>query len=183
MNRNWFAVYTKPERAKKVASILNRKGIKNYLPENNIIGVNAKNKKASKEPLFCSYLFVYINECEISLLQGISGIVNMVYWLAKPVVISNGEIEAIKQLTSFYHNIRLEKTPVNMNDSVRIIDEPVISFKENSASIKFQTLKIVLPSLGYVMIAERDKVNELVLKQDTVQVGSFPGKLTAFFSN
>jgi len=183
MTRNWFAVYTKPERVKRVASILSRKGIKNYVPENNILGINSNNKKAYKEPLFCSYVFVYISECEMSLLKDISGIVNIMYWLAKPAIISNEEIEAIKQLTSFYHNIKLEKTSVNMTDSVRIIDEPVISFKEKSASIKFQTLKIVLPSLGYVMIAERDKVNELVLKQDLVQVGSFPRKLTAFFSN
>jgi len=183
MTRNWFAVYTKPGRAKKVASILSRKGIKNYLPENNIVGINASNKKACKEPLFCSYVFVFMSECEISLLKDISGIVNFMYWLTKPAIISHEEIEAIKQLTSFYHNIKLEKTFVNMNDSVRIIDEPVISFKEKSASIKFQTLKIVLPSLGYIMIAERDKVNELVLKQDLVQAGSFPKKLTAFFSN
>ncbi len=183
MTRNWFAVYTRPERAKKVASILSKKGIKNYLPENNIIGINASNKKACKEPLFCSYVFVYMSECEISLLQNISGTVNIMYWLSKPAVISHEEIEAIRQLTSFYHNIKLEKIPVNMNDSVRIIDEPVISFKEKSASIKFQTLKIVLPSLGFVMIAERDHVNELVLKQELVQAGSFPRKLTAFFSN
>lgn len=183
MTRNWFAVYTRPERAKKVASFLSRKGIKNYLPENNIVGSNVNSKKLFKEPLFCSIVFVYISECEISFLQDISGIVNIMYWLAKPAVISHEEIEAIKQLTSFYHNIRLEKTSVNTIDSVRIIDEPVISFKENSASIKFQTLKIVLPSLGYVMIAERDKMNELVLKQDLVQAGSFPKKLTAFLSN
>lgn len=183
MTRNWFAVYTKPDRAKKVASVLSRKGIKNYLPENNIVANIANNKKACKEPLFCSYVFVYMSECEISLLQDISGIINIMYWLAKPAVISNEEIEAIKQLTSFYHNIKLEKTMVNMNDSVRIIDEPVISFKEKSASIKFHTLKIVLPSLGVVMIAERDQVNELVLKQDLVQADSFPRKLTAFFSN
>jgi len=183
MRRNWFAVYTKTDRAKRVVTILSRRGIKNYFPENNIVGINANSKKVCKEPLFCSYVFVYISECEISLLQGISGIVNIMYWLAKPAIISHEEIEAIKQLTSFYHNIKLEKIPVNMNDSVRIIDEPVISFKEKSASIKFQTLKIVLPSLGYVMIAERDKVNELVLKQDLVQAGSFPKKLTAFFSN
>ena len=183
MIRNWFAVYTQPQRAKKVASILTRKGIKNYFPENNLIGTNAHSKKPSKEGLFCSNVFVYINEAEMLLVKQISGVVNFMYWLSKPAIIQQEEIEAVKQLTSFYNNIKLEKSVVNMGDTVRIIDEPVISFKENSASIKFQTLKIVLPSLGYIMIAERDKVNEMVLKQDLVQAGSFPRKLNSFFSN
>ena len=183
MIRNWFAVYTQPQKAKKVASILTRKGIKNYFPENNLIGANRHSKKVCKEGLFCCNVFVYISEAEMLLVKQISGVVNFMYWLSKPAIIQQEEIEAVKQLTSFYNNIKLEKTVVNIGDTVRIIDEPVISFKENSASIKFQTLKIVLPSLGYILIAERDKVNEMVLKQDLVQAGSFPRKLNSFFSN
>jgi transcription antitermination factor NusG len=183
MTRNWFAVYTRPQKAKKVASILSKKGIKTYFPENNVIGLNGNNKKICKEGLFCSYVFVYIAEPEMGIVKNISGVVNFMFWLSKPAIIKQEEIEAVKQLTSFYNNIKVEKTVVNMGDTVRIIDEPVISFKENSASIKFQTLKIVLPSLGYIMTAERDKVNELVLKQDLVQAGSFPRRLTSFFSN
>ncbi|MBL0356561.1 MAG: hypothetical protein IPP72_06535 [Chitinophagaceae bacterium] len=32
MTRNWYAVYTRPYKEKKVASILSRKGIENYCP-------------------------------------------------------------------------------------------------------------------------------------------------------
>jgi transcription antitermination factor NusG len=183
MTRHWFAVYTHPHRVKKVISILTRKGIRNYFPENNIVGSNTKGKKVCKEGLFNSFIFIYISEVEMSLIRQISGVVNFMYWLSKPAIIQQEEIEAVKQLTSFYNNIKLEKSVVNIGDTVRIIDEPVISFKENSASIKFQTLKIILPSLGYIMIAERDKVNEMVLKTDLVQAGSFPRRLNSFFSN
>ena len=183
MKRNWYAVYTRPQREKKVASILTKRGIKNYLAVNNIIGPNAGNKKTSKETLFSCYVFIYISEAEIILVKDIPGMVNFVYWMAKPAIIQREEIEAVRELTSGYNNIRIEKSSVNTSDTIRIIDEPVISFSENSASVKFQTLKIILPSLGYTMIAERDKVNEVILQQDLVNVKGADKKLNSFFSN
>ncbi|MEO5891418.1 MAG: transcription termination/antitermination NusG family protein [Ferruginibacter sp.] len=183
MTRNWYAVYTLPQRERKVASLLTKRGIKNYFAVNNIVSVNANNKKTCKEALFSSHVFVYIAESEIGSVKNIPGTLNFLYWLAKPAVIRWEEIEAVKQLTSAYHNIRLEKSNVNVNDTVRIIDEPLISFKENSASVRFQTLKIVLPSMGYTLIAERDKVNEEKLQKELTATGFFPKRLNSFFSN
>ncbi|MEO6549555.1 MAG: transcription termination/antitermination NusG family protein [Ferruginibacter sp.] len=183
MKRYWYAVYTRPQREKKIASALNKKGIKAYFPLNKIVDLTTNNKKLNKEALFTSYVFVYLAEHELSSVKEMNGVVNFVYWLSKPAVIKQEEIDAVKQLTSAYHNIRLEKTVVNVHDTVRIIDEPIISFNENSASIKFQTLKIVLPSLGYTMIAERDKVNEEVSQQETILTNFFPKRLNSLFSN
>jgi len=183
MTRNWYAVYTLPRRERKVASILTKRGIKNYFPVNKIISINANNKKTCKEALFNSYVFVYIAESEIESVKDIPCLVNFLYWLAKPAIIKWDEIEAIKQLTLTYHNIKLEKSVVNVNDTVRIIDEPVISFNENSASVRFQTLKIVLPSLGFTMIAERDKVNEEKLQKELALADYFPKRFNSFFSN
>ena len=183
MTRNWYAVYTRPERGKKIASSLTRKGIRNYFPESYIVSDNANKRKSYKEALFCSHVFVYISEIEMEFVKNIPGVVNFLYWHKKPSIINAEEIEAIKQLTSFYFNIRLEKSPVNLMDAVRVIDEPVITFKENSASIRFQTLKIVLPSLGFTMIAERNKVNELILQQELAQAGFNTKRENSFYSN
>jgi transcription antitermination factor NusG len=183
MTRNWYAVYTRPQRERKVVASLTKKGIKNYFPINNIVVSNTNHNKFVKEPLISSFVFVYINDAEIEFVKKVPGVVNFLYWMSKPAVIKQEEIEAVKQLTSFYHNIRLEKSAVNMNDTVRIIDEPIISFKEKSASVKFQTLKMVMPSMGYTMIAERDKVNEVVLEQELTQASFLPKKLNSFFSN
>lgn len=183
MIRNWYAVYTRPSREKKVASILTKRGVKNYFPLNNIISQNANNKKSAKEALFSSIVFVYIAESEIDSVMTTAGTVNFLHWMAKPAIIRREEIEAVRQISSVYQNIKLEKSAVNINDTVRIIDEPVISFKENSASVKFQTLKIVLPSLGFTMIAERDKVNEAIVQEESTQSVFFPKRLNSFFSN
>ncbi len=183
MIRNWYAVYTRPNREKKIASILTKRGIKNYFPLNNVIGQNANNKKPTKEALFSSFVFVYIAESEIGSVMTIAGTVNFLHWMAKPAIIGREEIEAVRQISSVYQNIKLEKSAVNINDTVRIIDEPVISFKENSASVKFQTLKIILPSLGFTMIAERDKVNEEIVQEESAQSIIFPKRLNSYFSN
>jgi transcription antitermination factor NusG len=183
MKRNWYAVYTLPERERKVASLLTRRGIKNYLPLNKVVSTNANNKKTCKEALFGSHVFIYISEAEFGLVRKIPGTLNLLHWLSRPAIIQWEEIEAVKQLTATYHNIKLEKSMVNVNDAVRIVDDPVISFSENSASVKFNTLKIVLPSLGYTMIAERDKVITEAEQKELVFAGFLPKKLNAFFSN
>lgn len=183
MIRNWYAVYTRPQREKKVAAILTKKGIQNYFPLNSIVGATVNNKKNCKEALISSFVFVYIADTEIELVKEVSGIVNFLHWMAKPAVIKREEIEAIKQLTSYYHNIKLEKTAVNMNDTVRIIDEPIISFNQKSASFKFQTLKMVMPSMGFTLIAQRDIADEMVLKQEIANERIFPNKLNSYFSN
>jgi len=183
MISNWYAVYTIPGRERKVASLLTRKGIKNYFPVNNIISLSANNKKTSKEALFDSYVFVCIAESQLRSLKNVPGLLNFLYWRSKPAIINREEIEAVRQLTSAYHNIKVEKSSVDIDDTVRIIDEPIISFNENSASVRFQTLKIVLPSLGYTMIAERDKYNEEKLQKELVFPGNIPRRLNSFFSN
>lgn len=183
MKRDWYAVYTKPQREKKVSSILTRRGIENYCPINNIVKVNPHNKKTLSEPLFSCHVFVFVSESEMKTLDNIPDMINFVYWMSKPAVITKEEIDAVKQLTLNYQNIKLEKTFVNMNDMVRIVDEPVISFKENSVMVKYQTLKIMLPSLGYTIIAERARTHEEIISKKFGQLDFLPKRLSSFFSN
>jgi len=182
MTRNWYAVYTLPQREKKVASLLTKKGIKTYYPVNEIVSLD-RSRRTCNEALFNSFVFVYITEAEMAAVKAVPGTVNFLHWLSKPAVINWEEIAAVKQLTSAYHNIKLERCAVNCNDAVRIIDEPLISFNETSASVKFQTLKIVLPSLGYTMVAEREKGNKEKMQKELVRSGFFPKRLNSFFSN
>jgi transcription antitermination factor NusG len=182
MKRNWYAVYTRPQQEKKVASILSRKGIQNYYAVNKVSCKNPSSKKMVMEPLFNSLVFVHINEGEMVTLKRIPGVVNFIYWISKPAVIQNEEITAVQQFTSVYQNIRLEKCAVNVTDMVRVTDDPVISFKDNAATIRFQTLKIKLPSLGYTMIAEREKANNERIPEVTHPVSSIK-QLDSFLSN
>ncbi len=157
MAHNWYAVYTQPQKEEKVALALSKKGIENFCPIVKTNNAKINIKKDFFQPLFTCYVFVFVQENELELLKKISGILNIIHWKSKPALINEMEIDILKQLTANYSCIKLEKTTVDVNGSVRLIGEPAVAYKENSVSLKYQSLKINLPTLGYNMIAERTK--------------------------
>ncbi len=183
MLRNWYAVYTKPEREKKVSSILTKKGIENFCPLNYIVRQNPGGRRGVYEPLFNSYVFIHVSETEVLSVRKIPYIVNLLYWKSNPAIISINEIDAVKQLTSNYINIKLEKTLVNAGNGIRIIDEPVFAYTGNAVSVKYKTLKVELPSLGYTLTAERQKAPEEILQPEFNQFLMLPKRLSALFIN
>jgi transcription antitermination factor NusG len=159
MNMHWYAVYTKPRWEKKVAENLAKNSFESYCPLNRVLRQWHDRKKFVSEPLLSSYVFVHTEENRHSDLSRISGIVNLVYWLRKPAVIREDEIEAIRKFTDQYSNVQLEKTSVNLDDRVRVIKGPLITQEGNVIAVKSRTVKIALPSLGYIMVAEVEKQN------------------------
>ena len=185
MTRNWYAVYTMPRQEKKVASLLTKKGISNYYPLTTLANDSPAphKKRIKKDPLLQSFVFVHTTENELYELKKVPGVINFIFWKSKPAVINDEEIDVLQQFTSLYQNVRLEKSRVNISGVVRIVDDPVISFKENSALIRFQSLKIVLPSLGFTMIADREKVSSEPLRLVN-QAGLFNKQVgSSFLSN
>jgi len=164
MEAKWYAVYTKPRWEKKVAELLSRQKIENYCPLNTVIRKWSDRKKKISEPLFTSYVFVHVTEQQHLQVKKTDGIVNLVYWLSKPAIIKDREIEAIREFLNEYKNVRLEKTQVNVNDMVRILRGPLTQYEGNVMSVKSNTVKVVLPSLGYLMVAEIEKTNVEIIR-------------------
>jgi transcription antitermination factor NusG len=156
-NKEWYVVYTHPKKEKKVVDVLTRKGIKNYCPLTRSIKQWKDRKKVDFEPLFNSYVFVYIKAADIDTVLHTEGIINLVYWLGKPVVVRPAEIDSVRQFLNKYGVVKLEKGIVNLNDSVRIIEGPMIDQDGQIVSIKHISIKVLLPSLGYTMIVEVNK--------------------------
>ncbi len=152
--RKWFAVYTMPRWEKKVAERLSRSKIENYCPLNRVVRQWADRKKIVHEPLFTSYVFVRATEADLTFLKKIDGIINLVYWVGKPAVIRDEEIHAIRRFLEDYQNVKLEKTTVNINDAVRVVTGPFMGQEGRVVAVKSKTIKIILPSLGYLMSAE-----------------------------
>lgn len=168
MNAHWYAVYTKPRWEKKVAENLTKNTFESYCPLNRVLRQWHDRKKFVSEPLFSSYVFVKTEEARHAELSRISGIVNLVYWLRKPAVIKQEEIDAIRNFTGQYSNVLLEKTNVSLDDKVRVIKGPLITQEGNVIAVKSRTVKIALPSLGYIMVAEVEKQNiEIITSSGT----------------
>jgi transcription termination/antitermination protein NusG len=156
---NWYAVYTRTRWEKKVAKQLLQKQIEHYCPLNMVQRQWSDRKKVVLEPLFTSYVFVRIRHTQQSLVREVSGIMNFVYWLKKPAIIKDEEINMVKKFMSEYRNVKLEKLVVNVNDQVRIIGGPLMEREGNVLEVKHKTVKVFLPSLGYAILAEIEKEN------------------------
>jgi transcription antitermination factor NusG len=94
---------------------------------------------------------------EMAAIRQINDVVNFVYWLGRPAMVKDVEIESIQQFLSEHSDVQLEKTAVNVNDMVRIISGPLMEFEGNVVSMQNNKVKVILPSLGFMMTAEVQK--------------------------
>lgn len=152
--KKWYAVYTKSRCEKKVAQLLGKKGIEHYCPLNKTMKQWSDRKKIILEPLFTSYVFVRIASEEQLVIRQTDGILNFVYWLNRPAVIRTEEIDVIKQFLNEHSSVKLEKVAINVNDRVRVVGGPFMEQEGQVVSIKNKSVKVMLPSLGYLMYVE-----------------------------
>ena len=163
LKKKWHAVYTRPRWEKKVAELLTRRKIENYCPINKVVKQWSDRKKVVHEPLFRSYVFVKIAENELGYLKKTDGVISLVYWLHKPAVIRDTEIEAIRHFLDEYSSVKLERVAVNINDTIRIVSGPLREYEGQVVALKNRTIKVMLPSLGYLMVAEVETANVEVI--------------------
>lgn len=93
---NWYVVYTKPKWEKKVADKLKQLGVECYCPLITQVKQWSDRKKKIEVPLFNSYVFVQIADSERNSVFQVAGVVRYLFWLGKPAVVKNEEIEIIK---------------------------------------------------------------------------------------
>ena len=94
---NWYALYTKPRKEQKVAQQLEQLGFTIYLPLKTEIKQWSDRKKKVISPLFSSYVFIQIEESKRQEVFIIDGVLNYVFWLKKPAVIRNDEMELMRR--------------------------------------------------------------------------------------
>ena len=157
--KKWYAIYTKPKWEKKVDQLLKEKGLESYCPLNKVCRQWSDRKKIVLEPLFISYVFVHLTESECYSVKQVDGVINLVYWLRRPAVIRDEEIEAIKQFLNTYDNVQLEKAKVNIDDTVKILSGVFMDMEGKVVEILNKAIKVILPSLGFAMIAPVAKVS------------------------
>ncbi|HXB06427.1 MAG TPA: UpxY family transcription antiterminator [Puia sp.] len=157
--RHWYAVYTRPRWEKKVYSLLCEKGIEAYCPLNRVRKKWSDRIKWVEEPLFKSYVFVKVGENETMRVRTISGIVNFVYWLGKPAIVKNKEIEVIRKFLNEHDEV--EAVPVDLKAESRItIRQGAFMDKKGKVVKVFNNkVRVVIESIGYSLVATVDRAN------------------------
>lgn len=155
MQKNWYAVYTKPHNEIKVSQLLTRRRIENFCPLNYKKSQYLLRSKIIHEPLFKSYVFVKTTDSDIIILsKQVKGIVSVLYWKGKPATINEEEVNAIKEFTNNHHEIKLEKCGVNLSSGEDIMEDMTYAMDGKILIIKNRVMKVYLPSLGFTMIAK-----------------------------
>jgi len=154
--KNWYALYTKPRWEKKIDAALIKKNIESWCPLQKIERQWSDRKKIVEEPLFKSYIFVHINLHEKVKVLQTDGILNFVYYLGKPAIIREEEINLIKQYL-LEKDIKISLiSKEGYAESTRIrVNHGVFMGKEGTV-LKNAKKKIFvkLESLGQVMVVE-----------------------------
>jgi transcription antitermination factor NusG len=150
--KKWYIVYTRPGQEKKVTESLGRKKIECYCPLNSTTHQHLHRKKTLPDVLFCSYSFVRICETQVPELRKVNGVINLVFWLDKPFIVPDHEIDIIREFLTEYKNVTLEK--IGIDEKVKFPNNLLVENKNGDIYIRSNTARAILPSLGYVMTAE-----------------------------
>jgi len=153
----WYAIYTRPRWEKKVHNLLIQKGVECYCPLNKVRRKWSDRVKLVEEPLFKSYVFVKVNEEQRTPVRMTDGVINFVYWDGKPAIIKDKEIEAIRKFLNEYENVQLIKVDIQPNQKVKVMAGPFMDKEGQVIEVKSKSAKIIIESLGYLLLADIDK--------------------------
>lgn len=162
--RYWYAVYTKPRWEKKVHALLLEKGIEAYCPLNRTRKEWSDRTKWVEEPLFKSYVFVKIPEAEQSKVRMVGGVVNFVYWLGKPAMIKDKEIEIIRKFLNDYQDVRAVPIDLKVDTRITIAKGAFMDKEAKVLKIMNNKVQVVIESIGYSLVAVIDKSNAVMRK-------------------
>ena len=176
-SKKWYAVYTKPRWEKKVYGLLQARGVECYCPLNKVRRRWSDRYKVIEEPLFKSYVFVRVAEEEKPSVRMLNGVVNFVYWLGKPAIVKDKEIEIIKLFLNEYSEITLVPVELKVNQKIRIRSGIFMDQEAEVISIKPNYVMVLLESLGYYLKARIQRSDlEPVPTRKPLKTNKPPGK-------
>jgi transcription antitermination factor NusG len=155
--KTWYAVYTKPRWEKKVDALLAEQGLESYCPLNRIRKKWSDRMKWVDEPLFKSYVFVRVYPEDQTKVRMVDGVLNYVYWLGKPAVIKDAEIEDIRRFLDEHSEVQVLPVEIRPDDRVVIRSGILMDKTAVVQRVLQHTVEVVIESLGYKLVAKVDK--------------------------
>lgn len=155
MNKNWYAVLTRPACEKKVVAQLAKRNWDCYLPFNCIFRREENREEQLYVPLFPSCVFVQASEPDLVQIKKIEHVISLLYWLNKPAVIKSEEMEQMQQFLYEHKHVTAARIAVNTEQSPNL-SQDIMRIDERG--IKRRTIRLILPSLGYTLAAAVEPV-------------------------
>ncbi|MFE3848036.1 UpxY family transcription antiterminator [Flavobacterium sp. LB3P45] len=148
---NWYVVYTKPKWERKVAEQLGKIGIECYCPLITVVRQWSDRKKKIEVPLFNSYVFVQLAESDRNLVFQSTGAVRYLFWLGKPAIVKEEEIDVIKKWLHTPDSYDVSLTAIQVGDSIELESGPFSKQKAIVQEVNKTHYILVLETLGCVL--------------------------------
>ena len=150
---NWYALCTKPRNEKKVEEQLHKMGLEVFCPKVSVVKQWSDRKKVS-QPLIPSYVFIKIKEQERDLVFSVSGVVRYLFFLGKPAIIKESEINAMKETLN--HDFK-EVGVMDLEKGQKFTIEEGTFKGQEATFLEQKANKIILrlESLGIKLILEK----------------------------
>ena len=143
----WFVLYTKANFEIKVADGINAHGINAYCPTFTQIKQYSDRKKKVQKPLLPSYVLVQLSEQDRPNVFSIPGVVRYLFWLGKPAVVQEEEIELLRNnLKGVFDDAKISK--LSIGKEYTIPSGPLKGLSGVVIDLLKNKLRLELPSLG-----------------------------------
>lgn len=152
-------VYTRPRWEKKVASLLNERGIENYCPLNKVTRQWSDRRKVIEEPVFKGYVFVKVSEDVKWSVTTVNGVLNYIYWLGKPAIVREEEINTIRKFLHEFDQVEVNKNAINTDDKVRVMQGVLMNYEGMVIEVFGSRAVVRIESLDLNISAHFDKGN------------------------
>lgn len=121
----WFAVYTRSRNEKKVAALLQERGIVVYLPLMKTLRQWSDRKRMVEVPLFNSYLFVQSEPHLLYKAMQVEGAVYVVKFGGQPAVIPDEQIENLKIILGSSTKFDISFDEFTFGEHVEVVEGPL----------------------------------------------------------
>jgi transcription antitermination factor NusG len=154
---SWFVLYTAARAEKKVEARLKEMGVDVFLPIHRTKRKWSDRVKVVDSPLFNSYIFVRTPEHLLRELVLVYGVTKIIFYLGRPAVVRDEEIEAIKEFLNYAEN----KEIVSEGDRVEILSGIMGNKKGEVLRIKGDVVTLFLEELGAKICVSLSQVNKI----------------------
>jgi transcriptional antiterminator RfaH len=152
---SWYVVYTKPKWEKKVAERLNEIGIVTYCPLITKVSQWSDRKKIIEVPLFNSYIFVQTEDRDRNKIFAVTGAIRYLFWLGKPAVVRDSEIETIQDWLSAPSEYEVSLSEWKKGDKIVLESGPFATQSATIQEVKQNHYLLILESMGCVLKVEK----------------------------
>jgi transcriptional antiterminator RfaH len=152
----WFAIYTRPKNEKKVVEGLEKIGVEVYCPMVTQVKQWSDRKKKVETPLINSYVFVNIEDKKRNIVFEVPGVVRYLFWLGKPAVIQEHEIDLLKaSLKGIFSNV--EVNGIQPGDTLTISKGPFQGKEGVVSQVDKNKIRLVLKELGVTITISKEE--------------------------